>query len=208
MLDPPGPFRLFAISSGVDDPPLFVKGVAPDGEIVRIRLKVFDEGTDPASIDTSSADDASPLLSHVVSVTLDQSAEHYVNLYCVDANAQRYSIANYNPSVKAPVFHRYDIQGKTRGSVDILAEVRIDPLPLIEGSDIVPFDTLEPIEWMVQASWCMKSGEIDAAQKLSTMAANWLKAKETVANKVQTIVIANSLYSGSLGEMSADAANI
>lgn len=203
FIDPPAPFKLYAISSGSAEPPLAVKAIDVSGRIIRCDVFVCDSGT----TDVNPAYIAGPF-SRIVSVTLDQCAKHYVELYCEGPKGERSLIATYHPEVKVPSFHRYEVQGKTRGSVDILAEVRIDPMPLVEDTDIVPFDTLEPIEWMIQMAWCTRSGELDAAQKLSALATNWLKAKETVANKFQTVTIANSLYKGSLGELSAEAVNI
>ena len=84
----------------------------------------------------------------------------------------------------------------------------MDPLPLVEGSDILPFDTLEPVEWMIQMSWYTKSGEIDAAQKMHALATNWLRAREITEATVQTPVIVNSLFPGSPGEVSMEAVNI
>lgn len=203
--DPVTPFKVFAVSTGDSEPPVVLKVVNSNGRIVHCDVDVADSGTDVAAF---PEDDMAGDFLQILSVTLDRCASHYLDIYCQDATGQRYLIASCHPEVKVPVFHRYEIQGMTHGPVDILAEVRIDPLPLVEDTDVVPFDTLEPIEWMTQMAWCTKSGELETAQKLSTLAVNWLKAKETVANKVQTILVANSLYKGSLGELSAEAVNI
>ena len=118
-------------------------------------------------------------------------------------------VAQYHPAVAAPRFHRYEIQNMMpRVGVDLLVEVRLDPLPLIHDTDILPFDSLEPIEWMMQAAWYTKSGEIEAAQKMHSLAMNWLKARETTEATVQTPVIVNSLFPGSPGEVSMEAVNI
>ena len=114
----------------------------------------------------------------------------------------------YHPAVVAPRFRRYEIHGAPPCPTDILAEVRIDPLPMTDDSEVLPFDTLEPVEWMMQALWYTKSGEIDAAQKMHALAANWLKARETTNATVQTPVISNSLFRGSPGELSMEAVNI
>jgi hypothetical protein len=57
-------------------------------------------------------------------------------------------------------------------------------------------------------SWYTKSGEIEAAQRMMQLATAWLKQRETTAAKVQTAVVNNSLYRGSMGEMSMEAMNI
>ena len=103
----------------------------------------------------------------------------------------------------------YEIQNMLpRVGVDLLVEVRLDPLPLIHDTDILPFDSLEPIEWLMQAAGDTKSGEIEAAQKMHSLAMNGLKARETTEATVQTPVIVNSLFPGSPGEVSMEAVNI
>lgn len=213
---PAAPFTLFAESAGEDEPDLVVKGRTPDGRIVRLSVPV-------GAVDGSDSDDgpyfahshgvhsAAPAdirLADIHEVTVDPCAEHYVDLWCVDARGERVRIATYHPDVAVPTFRRYMVQGARPGGMELLAEVRIDPLPLVEDTDVVPFDTLEPIEWMVQMAWYVKSGEIEAAQKMMQLATAWLKQRETTAAKVQTAVISNSLYRGSLGELSMEAMNI
>lgn len=203
MLDVPGPYRLDAVSRGDEDPPpLTVKGISPGGDIVTVEIPVAgaSEESEDGPSDASFVD--------VLSVTVDECARSYVDLYATDARGTRTRVAAYHPAVVAPRFRRYEIHGMAPRPVDILAEVRIDPLPMTEDSDVLPFDTLEPIEWMMQALWYTKSGEIDAAQKMHALAANWLKAREVVNATVQTPVIANSLFRGSPGELSMEAVNI
>lgn len=204
MLDVPGPYGLLAVSrADTDPPPLFVKGIAPDGGIVTSEVAVLPAGTDMSGEAASSA-----RFVDVLSVTVDECAKSYVDLYAEDPGGTRTQVASYHPAVAAPRFRRYEIHGLAPRPVDILAEVRIDPLPMTDDGEVLPFDTLEPVEWMMQALWYTKSGEIDAAQKMHALAANWLKARETTNATVQTPVIANSLFRGSPGEVSMEAVNI
>jgi len=203
FIEPPPPFRLFAVSTGVGEPDLKVRAFAPDGTLFRESLHVWDDGTDPESVEPVSRDCAS-----VFEVTLDDAAAHYVDLWCALKDGTRCRIAQYHPDVKVPMFRRYEISGAPRCGFELLAEVRIDPLPLVEDSDVVPFDSLQPLEWMEQMRWYTKSGEFDAAQKVAQLAVQWMKAREATAAKVQTAVISNSLYRGSLGELSMEAVNI
>lgn len=212
---PKPPYTISAVSTVDGEPPLTVRAVASDGRIVRMTVPV--EG--PSGSDSDAVLQHIPIRGHVphdtpladvLEVTLDPCAAHYVDLWCADADGQEYRVATYHPEVSVPVFRRYAVQNACphRGGLDLLAEVRIDPLPLVEPTDVVPFDSLEPIEWMIQMSWYTKAGEVDAANKMMQLAVNWLKARENTAAKVQTAVITNSLFRGSLGEMSADAVNI
>lgn len=206
MLSPKGPFRLFAISSGAEDAPeLTVTGLLANGELKTVSIPVATSATDVASAE--AGDDE---FQDVVGVVVDDAcAGDYTNLYALDADGSRVKVAQYHPAVAAPRFHRYEIQNmRPCTGVDLLVEVRLDPLPLIHDTDIIPFDSLEPIEWMMQASWYTKSGEIEAAQKMHSLAMNWLKARETTEATVQTPVIVNSLFPGSPGEVSMEAVNI
>ena len=204
MLDVAPPYGLVAASRGEDNPPpLTVKGVLPDGTVRTVEVPVLPQG-----LDASTAEPVAAGFADVLSVTVDECAASYVDMYAVGPGGERTLVASYHPAVHAPRFRRYEIHGMAPRPVDILAEVRIDPLPMTDDSEVLPFDTLEPVEWMMQAAWYAKSGEIDAAQKMHALAANWLKARETTNATVQTPVIANSLFRGSPGEISMEAVNI
>ena len=206
MFDPVPPFRLFALSSSADDAPdLGVKAVLASGEVQSFSLPVASAGT--------AVEDAVPDgrgLSAVLGVAVDECARAYVNLYAVDANGLRVRVGVYNPHVSAPRFHRYELDGAVCGGgpVDLLVEARLEAMPLVEDTDILPFDSLEPVEWMMQAAWYTKSGEIDAAQKMHSLAAGWLKAREATADTFQTPLVVNSLFTGSPGEVSMESVNI
>ena len=204
LTDPMPPFALFAVSTGLSEPDVSVKGLAPDGRVVRETLRVWDAGTDAGTVDFGPVQE----FTEVREVVLDAAAAHYVDLWCRDADGNRYRVASCHPDVKVPYFHRYELKGAPPRGFELLAEVRLDPLPLVEDSDVVPFDSLQPLEWMEQMRWYTKSGEFEAAQKVAQLAVQWLKARETTAAKVQTAVISNSLYRGSLGELSMEAVNI
>lgn len=198
MVVPSSSCKLFVRST--DSAPVTVKGVLQGSN--QIKTVVIEPTTDSVE-DAETTDE---VFSNILSVTIDECATEYSELYA-DYGTLRISLGSYHPDVKAPQFHLYTIQN-ARGPLDILAEVRIDPLPLVRDTDIIPFDSLEPIEYMIQARWLTKSGEIDAAQKFHALAGQWLKMRETVANTVQTPVIVNSLFSMSGGEISYSAENI
>lgn len=207
MVDPAFPFQLEAETESLDPAPeLRVRAVSASGEVVRFEVPVRSAGIDPESSDSGS----DPVLRDVLEVAVDTScATSYTRLYAVAEDGSRMLVAIYHPEIPAPRFRRYEIQGLPPcAPVDVLAEVRLDPLPLVDDGDVLPFDSLEPVEWMIQASWYAKAGEIDAAQKMHALAANWLKARETAADVVQAPVVVNSLLVGSAGEVSMESVNI
>ena len=199
---PKAPFRLYAESSVEDEPDLSAKGIADDGRCIRRdSVRVVKTGSEPILTDVAFTD--------LTGLVLPDDLRAYVELCCEDADGVRYPVSRLNPEVKAPEFHRYEVQGTVpRQGVEILAEVRLDPLPLVDDDDIVPFDTLDPIGWMMQADWMVRSGEVDAAQKLHALAAGWLKTRETTADMVQSSLVVNSIFDNSLGEVSMEAVNI
>ncbi len=217
VVEPPAPFRLIAYSDSPNEPYITVRGATTDGRDIAVRVPMTDSpvydsttGELTSGVELVDAEPTSVVLQTVTEVTLDECASGYVTLYAADERTdERRPIALYHPFVKAPSFRQYLIpEIRPDQPVDLLAEVRIEPLPLVRDTDIVPFDTLEPIEWMMRASWCMQSGEVDAAGKYQGYAEKWLKSRERVDDTVQTSVIINNAYSNSLGELSVEAWNI
>lgn len=218
-VEPPPRFRMFAYSDRealADRPALTVKGYDDSGRIVTVAVPVME----PITYDSSGAVASGTLPGNAVSteqvlrtvleVCIADAAKGSVTLYVEDADSgDRFPVALYNTFDKAPMFRRYSLSGIPHNMpVEILAEVRIDPLPLQSASDVLPFDCIEPIEWMINYDWNMKSGEVEKAQKFKAEALNWLKSKEVVNDTVQTSIVVNSQMPGSLGEDSMTAVNI
>lgn len=223
---PPAPCRLFAFTDVKGDssdgfvpsePSLFVRGVDPTGRAVSAyvpmqQAPVYDPSTGAlvSGVDPCDAVVDDTVFSTITDVVVGEDATGYVTLYAEDyETSRRYMVSLYHPDVKAPSFRQYRIMGRRDDEpVEVLAEVRIDPLPLIRDTDVVPIDTLEPIEWMIMADWKLKSSEIDAAQKYQALAASWMKSKEVADDTVQTAVVVNNRLAGSMFEVSADAWNV
>lgn len=216
IVEPGRPFRVFACSDGTDPAPgLTVNGTDINGKAVSILLHVASapvrsgttivSGQDPDDVEACAQ-----IFQIIQSVTLDPSATAYVTLYAEDADTyERFPIAVYHPSVVSPRFRRYSIPGiAQKQAVELLVEARIEPLPLLKDTDQLPFDGIDPVEWVMNADWCMKSGEIDKAQKYYDRAMQWMKAKEIANDTVQTSIVVNSVYDNSLGELSSDAFNV
>lgn len=217
IIEPQRPFRLFAFSDGANQPYITVRGVDPSGrDITRQIPMVENPQYDQNGVLTSGYEpDTAPIevedvYQTVTGVVLDSCATEYVTLFAEDTDTgERMPIALYNPYVTVPTFRQYLIPGVAPDQcVELLAEVRLDPLPLVRDTDIVPFDTLEPIEWMMRSNWCMQSAEVDQAQKYQDRAARWLQARQVTDDQVQTSVIINNAFANSLGEASMEAFNI
>lgn len=205
VVDPPTPFTLFAVADSENEPALVVRGIDSTGRDVATTVPALAPGTDPREAETSDTP-----VQTVTEVTVDDCARSYVTLWCAEAATDtRYPVGLYNPYVRVPRFRQYLIPEIRPGQpVDLLAEVRMEPLPLVRDTDVVPFDSLEPVEWMMRSLWCTQSGEVDQAGKYQKLAVSWLKSRETTDDTVQTSVVINNAFSNSLGEMSLDAWNI
>ena len=219
MFEPHQPFTVFAMTpSGSSDAVLTVKGLTPDGELRSVALAaqkapVYDLLTGEKTDGVAVADAVSSAVSfqQITEVTVHEGVGEYITLYAVDAMVQsaRTPIAIYNPEVEAPEFRHYEISNVRPGQpIELLVETRIDPLPLVADTDILPFPSLNPIEWMIRGDWMMKGGEVDNAQKYYSQASAWLKAQEVTKDTVQTSLVVNSVFENSMGQLSMEAVNI
>lgn len=228
--EPSNPFRLFAYADGEPEfisgtsswsytdvqPQVTVRGISPDGRNVLARITPYrepfynDVGVLVAGTERGAAEPTSSVFQVVTSVTLDRAVTRPVVLYakCVDHGTVT-PIGFYDPRVLAPTFRHYEIQGVPKDQpIEIIAETRVDPLPLTHDSDVLPFESLEPIEYMIQSFWQMKAGELARAETLRTAAAKWLAQLETTNETVQTELVINSKYNGSPGEVSDESWNV
>lgn len=217
---PDGEFRLVAFSDRKLDetaePAVTVRGIDRTGRSVTrvLGMKVFAEYNDDGTLvdGTVEPDDAEfdeTVFSEVTEVVLGKNAGKYVTLYAKDGCGDVMKVARYHPSVRVPLFRHYHISGLKPGCpIEILAEVRVDPLPLVSPDDVLPFDGVEPIEYMIMYMWKMKSGEVDAARKYKEEAASWLKAQEVADDTVQTSLVVNMGSIGTMGRVSNEAFNI
>lgn len=217
MVEPERPFRIFAVSDGTDpQPDIVVQGVDPEGRYIESSVHVYgklvvdDLGATVSGCDPADAIVNDKFFQAITAVVLDESCSDYLTLYAEDAETyDRFPIAVYHPEVKNPKFRKYSIPGVGPDQpVDLLVETRVTPLPLVRDSDQFPFEGLDPVEWMINYNWCMKSGEVDKAEKFKVQAVQWLKSNEVANDTVQTQIVINSVYENSMGEVSNDAFNI
>lgn len=219
MFEPTQPFTVFATTpSGSQDVVLTVKGLTPEGEFRAIEIPaskapVYNVLTGEITDGVAIADVTPSAIAfqQITEVTVADGVGEYITLYASDLYApeRRHPIALYNPEVEAPEFRHYEILDVRHGQpLELLVETRIDPMPLVLDTDILPFPTLNPVEWVIRGDWMMKAGEVDNAQKYYGQAANWLRAQEVVKDTVQTSLVVNSVFENSMGLVSAESVNI
>jgi len=227
MFEPRAPFRLIAFSRRavptteedpethqpreVGRPTLHVAGTTPEGVVKRTVLVVNVSDNDYAAMDGTPAADET-IFTTIVEVSLEYADDKadYISLWAEDTiTLERTPIAIYNPYIEAPEFRHYEIAGiPPAAPIELLLECRLDPVPLVNDTDVLPFPSLNPIEWMIRGDWMMKAGETENAQKYYTMAANWMKALEVTEATAQTSVVVNSVFDNSMGEISMESVNI
>lgn len=224
MFEPRGPFRLVAFSKRADPtykdpktqdevvgvPCLHVAGTTPEGTVVRTTIDVHVPSDPDAMTDDTAADGTIFHTIAEVSLEYTEDKTDYISLWAEDTlTLERTPIALYNPYIEAPEFRHYEIAGiPPHVPIELLLECRIDPVPLVNDTDVLPFPSLNPVEWMIRGDWMMKSGETENAQKYYSMAANWLKALEVTEATAQTSVVVNSVFDNSMGEISMESVNI
>lgn len=203
MIEPPGPVFLAAVSYHGDRPqaPVTVSGLSPSGDRITAKLdvEVGEEGV-PPDYGWFHNNSGSPFLV-INSVVLDEHADDYISLFGMNSSGAIVRFGRYHPSVKVPTFRRYRIKTSRPGPYDILAEVRIDPLPMVNDEDVVPIPSLEPIKLMMLYDVNLAMNEMQTAQQYLQQAVQWLQQMQVADNTVQTPVVQNVIFEGSGGDV-------
>lgn len=218
MSEPYGPFRVFAYKDSPTGSASFtLTGTDIGGRRIRQVVQtpydwpVYDaHGEITSGTEVADAETLPFVFTSVDSIVIDEGATTNITLYAEDAESyMRFPIALYRPDVRVPSFKRYLLPDVRPGQpVELFVEARVDPLPLVNMTDVLPFETIEPIEWMIRSDWEMRSGEVSKGESYRNNAANWLMAQEIADDTVQTSFVINSPYAGSPGEISKEAENI
>lgn len=205
MFPLPGPCALLATAPRVDDgrpqAPVTVTGLSIAGERIVRRLDVIQGAPGTAPSYETFHDDGGDAFASVESVVLDSHADDYITLWGMDAFARPLMLGCYHPSIQVPRFRQYRIKSGTPGPFDLLAEVRVEPLPLINDDDVVPIPSLEPIRLMMLYEHQVAMNELQSAQQYMQQAMQWLQQMQVVDNTVQTPVVQNVLFEGSGGDI-------
>lgn len=188
-----------------------VVGVKANGDVVTetIAFTTWSESTgiDGVNLSTVTAAVASQsLMCDVTRIVLPEGASSYISLYAL-ADGEFTFLSRMHPSIRVPEFRRYRIPGFTDTEdayYRVLAEVKIRPLPLVSDSDVMPFDSLLPVQYMLQSMCSMNSGEVKTADDYRQRAIMALASRENTQQERQGIVVLNTQYDGSIGQASVE----
>lgn len=218
-------------------PVVTVRGLSVDGTEVKQNLVVYshdalvtgtklklnpedgDDGVIYPTYDKRSEDERTQLFATVTSVTIRKPdpvegktyIPRYVNLCFHDDWDPRITgtLATCNPHEVNPKFRHYELVGYPPNvPCDILAEVRMGHIDLVDDEEELPFDTVEPIGWMIRANWEDAAGEVTRADQFRAKAEAWLKRMDDTDKTVQTRLTINAPFAGSQGEISMRSMNV
>lgn len=195
-------------------PPVMVSGVAPDGRRVSRRIPVI-QGSHreyPAYSDFSEDNVFSVIESVVLGDdgTYDGSVckrDRHVTLFGFDKGGDVGVLGDYHPDVKVPTFRQYQVAGEC-GPLDLLAEVRIDPLPCVSDDDVLCVPSLEPVKLMLLHETNLAMNEQQAAQGYLQQAVQWLGQMQATDNTIQAPVVENVLRGMSNGVIAEEYENL
>lgn len=195
-------------------PPVTVSGVGPDGRRVRRTIPVI-QGS-KCDYPVYSDFPESNVFSVIDSVVLGDNGtfgdvackrDRHVTLFGFDSRGDAGVLGDYHPEVKVPRFRQYQVAGE-RGPMDLLAEVRIDPLPCVEDDDVLCVPSLEPVKLMLLHEVNLAMNEQQAAQGYLQQAVQWLSQMQVTDNTIQTPVVENVLRGLSNGAIAEEYENL
>lgn len=202
---------IVAFSTSVPAGDIKIKAKNADGDIVFLTVPCTQwTGTEDAgTVDVSELTVSASEVVEILGVTLPTDAQAYISLYAVVDDTLCF-LSRMHPRIRIPEFTRYRLPGfstETDASYRIIAECGIRFLPLVEDDEPVPFDSLRPIQYVLQSYWNMDSGETRTADDYMARAELAMLKAEGVENTRQSMQIMNPLYTGSNGEVSNDWSN-
>lgn len=120
-------------------------------------------------------------LGHVI---LPEGLVGYTSLYAVrlDTNEMRF-LAKYHPRILVPDFRRYRLTQpldltNAASAAYVLAEVKLAFVPLVDDTDLLPFDSLAAVKLMMQSILKENAGALQEAVALSQLAEKALADKQ------------------------------
>lgn len=181
-----------------------IRNADGDTVIVTVPCTAWAGTADAASLDAATVSASTVEATEILGITLPADASDYISLYGVASGALTF-LSRMHPKIRVPEFTRYRIPGfsdRADASHSILVECGLQPLPLSDDNEPVPFDSLRPLQYMLQSIWYAESSELEQAAKFRAVAEASLLRREDTENERQTILFINPLYDGSNGEVS------
>lgn len=215
MGDPDGVVPLAAFS--VTPPPgavIRVVGKDANGDRIaeNVPVTAWSGPEDADTLDPAAVAHTTNSFGEITNIVLPADAAAYISLYGVDEDGGELQfLSRMHPKQRVPEFTRYRLPGFSATVGDtyqLLAEVAVKFVPLVEDEDVIPFDTLLPVQFMMQSMWAMDAGEVKTADEYRQRAELLLLRGEETELERQTLVVLNPMYDGSPGQMSNDYANV
>jgi hypothetical protein len=199
---PDYPGRLVAVSSDNRDQGklLTIRAILADGTETTLTTTVKrwlgSDGTfgfDPRKVEGTS-------VYQVTSVVLPTGMNGYVSLYCCDDTYVRF-LAKYHPGIIVPEFRRYRVnwQRDDETPSTVLAEVRMQFLPLVASTDIIPLSSVYAVQYMMQAIKEYNAGNAQGGQNYEALASRRLSEEENAQTRAQGLVVQNVLLEATAG---------
>jgi len=206
MYAPTGGMTLVAFSTEDPDGVLLVRGKDTNGDFISAEVPI-NSWTGPTDIDTQDVDEVTATTQtfyEITSVVMPQDSTAYITIYGIADDAFNF-LSRMHPSIRVPEFTRYRLPGFSSdddASYEILCEVERRFIPIVDDDDVVPFDSLFPVQYMMKSFQYFDSNEIDAGTKYHTLAMQMLQKREAHDDQFQGLVVENPLYALSPGHMS------
>jgi len=208
---PAAALPLAAFATAAPTGPLRVRGMNADGEkiVATVPVNVWTGYDDADTVDLDAISKTAWSFLEIDSVTVPDDGSAYISLFSVGDSLA--ALARFHPKVAIPEFTRYRMPGfsGTAGTTyRMLAEVHQKVLPLVDDDEVVPFDSLLPVQYMMTAITKMEAGEVETADKYRERAALMLVGREENELERQAPIVVNKLLEFSSGSVSDDWANI
>lgn len=206
MYAPDRGMALAAFSTSVPSGYLTVRGNDANGDVITasVPVNVWGAPSEITSIGPDTVSKTTEDFYSVSSVVLPQDAVSHITLVGV-ADGEFYFLSRMHPGLRVPEFARYRLPGfsdEKGASYEVMCEVSRRFIPLVDDDDVVPFDSLLPVQYMMKSLQYLETNEVDAGMKYHTLAMEMMGKREAQSDKAQGLVVENQVYSSSPGYMS------
>lgn len=204
MYNPSAAGKVYFFSVTPPSGQVTIRGRVASGELVTETVEI-NQWTSVSDLDTGLPADyvgSTNEFEEIDRVTLPDDVSAYTSMYVANGTAWGF-ISRMHPNIKVPSFRRYRIPGFS--SVEdiayrIMAETRVRYLPLLDDDDPLPFESLLPVQYMLQSIWKMNAEDIKAADDFRLRAEGLLARAEEVREEKAGVTVVNSVYDGSPGD--------